>query len=68
MMTDKLITQVDPAWQQAMNDLADEKHELLAMLDNITTLWEMEAPLEDLENAMVRAKKLMNKFETDTEV
>jgi hypothetical protein len=67
-MTDKLITQVDPAWQQAMNDLADEKHELLAMLDNITTLWEMEAPLEDLENAMVRAKKLMNKFETDTEV
>ena len=58
-MTDKLITQVDPAWQQAMNDLADEKQALRDMLDNLVTLWAFEAPLADMESAMLRASELL---------
>lgn len=59
-MTDKLITQVDPAWQQAMNDLADEKQALRDMLDNLVTLWSFEAPLAEMESAMLRASVLLN--------
>jgi transcription termination factor NusB len=59
MMTDKLITQVDPAWQQAMNDLADEKQALRDMLDNLVTLWSFEAPLAEMESAMLRASVLL---------
>ena len=56
----KLITQVDPAWQQAMNDLADEKQALRDMLDNLVTLWSFEAPLAEMESAMLRASVLLN--------
>ena len=34
------ITQVDPAWQKAMDDLTDEKQALRDMLDNIVRAWE----------------------------
>jgi len=51
-----LITQVDPAWQKAMDDLADERDDLLTILNNITGLWDVEAPLEEMENAMLHAK------------
>jgi len=50
------ITQVDPAWQKAMDDLADERDDLLTILNNITGLWDLEAPLEEMENAMLHAK------------
>jgi hypothetical protein len=50
------ITQVDPAWQKAMDDLADERDDLLTILNNITGLWDLEAPLEEIENAMLHAK------------
>jgi hypothetical protein len=50
------ITQVDPAWQKAMDDLADERDDLLTILSNITRLWDLEAPLEKMENAMLHAK------------
>ena len=50
------ITQVDPAWQKAMDDLADERDDLLTILNNITSLWDLEAPLEEIENAMLHAK------------
>ena len=50
------ITQVDPAWQKAMDDLADERDDLLTILNNITNLWNLEAPLEEMENAMLHAK------------
>jgi hypothetical protein len=51
------ITQVDPAWQKAMDDLADERDDLLTILNNITGLWDLEAPLEEMENAMLIAAK-----------
>jgi len=34
------ITQVDPAWQKAMDDLTDEKAMLALMLHNIVSAWE----------------------------
>lgn len=64
-MTDKLITQVDPAWEQAMNDLVDEKQALRDMLDNIVTLWAFEAPLADMESAMLRASVLLKSTKTE---
>jgi hypothetical protein len=59
MMTDKLITQVDPAWEKAMNDLVDEKQKLRDMLDNLVILWAFEAPLAEMESAMLRASVLL---------
>ena len=64
-MTDKLITQVDPAWEQAMNDLVDEKQALRDMLDNIVTLWSFEAPLAEMESAMLRASVLLRSTKTE---
>ena len=61
------ITQVDPAWQKAMDDLADERDDLLTILNNITGLWDLEAPLEEIENAMLHAKhtiKALHKKDT----
>jgi hypothetical protein len=34
------ITQVDPQWQDAMDDLADEKANLALVLRNLVTMWE----------------------------
>ena len=64
-MTDKLITQVDPAWEQAMNNLVDEKQELRDMLDNLVTLWAFEAPLAEMESAMLRASVLLKSTKTE---
>ena len=64
-MTDKLITQVDPAWEQAMNNLVNEKQALRDMLDNIVTLWSFEAPLADMESAMLRASVLLRSTKTE---
>ena len=64
-MTDKLITQVDPAWEQAMNNLVDEKQELRDMLDNLITLWAFEAPLAEMESAMLRASVLLKSTKTE---
>lgn len=64
-MTDKLITQVDPAWEKAMDDLTDEKQALRDMLDNIVTLWSFEAPLADMESAMLRADVLLKSTKTE---
>ena len=64
-MTDKLITQVDPAWEKAMNNLVDEKQELRGMLDNLITLWAFEAPLAEMESAMLRASVLLRSTKTE---
>lgn len=63
----KLVTQVDPAWQKAMDDLADEKQDLVDMLDNIVTLWNFEAPLEEIENSMARAYALLGRVNDNKE-
>jgi hypothetical protein len=47
-------------WEEAMNDMADEKQELLDMLTNIVSLWEVEASMSEIENAMQRARRLIN--------
>ena len=64
-MTDKLITQVDPAWEKAMNDLVDEKQELRDMLENLVILWSFEAPLAEMESAMLRASVLLRSTKTE---
>jgi hypothetical protein len=43
-------------WEEAMDELADEKNALWQMLDNIVTLWEMEASMSDIENSVARAR------------
>jgi hypothetical protein len=47
-------------WEEAMDELADEKNALWQMLDNIVTLWEMEASMSDIENSVARARALLN--------
>jgi len=47
-------------WEEAMDELADEKNALWQMLDNIVTLWEMEASMSDLESSMGRARDLLD--------
>jgi hypothetical protein len=46
-------------WEEACNQLTDEKQELRDMLDNLVTLWSFEAPLADMESAMLRASELL---------
>jgi hypothetical protein len=46
-------------WEEAMDELADEKNALWQMLDNIVTLWEMEASMSDIENSVARARILL---------
>jgi hypothetical protein len=46
-------------WEEAFNQVIDEKQEVLDMLDNIVSLWEVEASQSELENAMTRARRLI---------
>ena len=46
-------------WEEAFNQVIDEKQEVLNMLDNIVSLWEVEASQSELENAMTRARRLI---------
>jgi hypothetical protein len=46
-------------WEEAMDQLADEKQMLWDALDNIVTLWEMEASMSDIENSVARARILL---------
>ena len=61
----KPVTQVDPAWEKAMNDLAAEKQALRDMLDNLVTLWSFQAPLAEMESAMLRASVLLKSTKTE---
>jgi hypothetical protein len=46
-------------WEEAFNQVIDEKQEVLDMLDNIVSLWEVEASQSELDNAMTRARRLI---------
>lgn len=46
-------------WEEAYNQLTDEKQEIRDMLDNLVTLWSFEAPLAEMESAMLRASVLL---------
>ena len=48
-------------WEEAFNDLIDEKKEVLDALDNIVSLWEMEASMSEIENQMRKARELITK-------
>lgn len=48
-------------WEEAFNDLIDEKKEVLDALDNIVSLWEIEASMSEIENQMRKARELITK-------
>jgi len=52
-------------WEEACNQLTDEKQELRDMLDNLVTLWSFEAPLADMESAMLKARALLDSTMVD---
>lgn len=43
-------------WEEAFNDVIEEKETLAHMLLKLVSLWEDEVPKAELENAMTRAK------------
>ena len=48
-----------------MNELANEHDALWVCLDNIVALWDMEASMSEIENAMARAKVILNETKTE---
>ena len=50
-------------WEEAMDQLVEEKNALWDALDNLTTLWEMEASMNELENSVARARILLDNTE-----
>jgi hypothetical protein len=52
-------------WDEAMDHLADEHDALWVCLDNIVALWDMEASMSEIENAMARAKVILNETRTE---
>jgi len=55
-------------WEEAMDELVEEKNALWDALDNLTTLWEMEASMSDLENSMGRARAVLNRTMSKSEI
>jgi hypothetical protein len=51
-------------WEEAFNDVIDEKQEVVDALDNIVSLWEMQASMAEIENAMARARVIVTKHTT----
>jgi hypothetical protein len=47
-------------WEEAFDQLADENADLRDALMNIIGLWELEAPLPEIENAITRAATLID--------
>ena len=46
-------------WEEAMDELVEEKLALWECLDNLIALWGFEAPMAEIENAMNRAKAIL---------
>jgi hypothetical protein len=46
-------------WEEAINELVEEKIALWECLDNIVALWDMEASMSEIENAVGRAKAIL---------
>jgi hypothetical protein len=44
---------------EALDQLADDNRALWDALDNIVTLWGLEASMSDIENSMARARALL---------
>ena len=52
-------------WDEAMDALADEKSMLWDALDNLVSLWDFEADIEDMENSFARARRVLNLTRTE---
>jgi len=53
-------------WEEAMDQLADEKRELWDALDNLTTLWESQASDRAIDFSMKSAREVLNRTKTET--
>jgi hypothetical protein len=47
------------------NDMVDEKQALREMLDTIVILWDFEAPIEEMNGLMLKAKTLLEAAKTE---
>jgi hypothetical protein len=47
-------------FEEAIDQLADDNRALWDALDNIVTLWELEASMSDIENSVARARILLD--------
>jgi hypothetical protein len=56
-----------PTWEDAMDALADERVWLRETLYNLIGLWEMEAPMTDIENSIHKAKLMLEYTSTKEE-
>lgn len=54
-------------WEEAFDQLADEAAELRDALDNIVSLWDLEAGMDELENSIARARILLEDTAPKTE-
>lgn len=48
-------------WEEAFDQLADEAAELRDALDNIVSLWDLEAGMDELENSVARARAVLDR-------
>lgn len=56
-------------WEEAFDQLADENSTLWNALNQLVSLWDMEASLSELENSIARARDVLkntNQNETTT--
>jgi len=54
-------------WEEAFDEIVDEHDALWVCLDNIVSLWDMEASMSEIENAMARAKIILNETKPEGE-
>lgn len=47
-------------WEEAMDQLTDEKRDLWDALDNLVSLWDMEADMRTLEDSVARARSVLD--------
>ena len=47
-------------WEEAMDELVEEKRMLWDALDNLVSLWDMEADMRTLEDSVARARHALN--------
>lgn len=52
-------------WEEAYNQLTDEKDALWRMLSEVVDLWETDAPKHELENAMSKARHVVELTEVE---
>lgn len=48
-------------WEEAMNELADERADLWTALNNLCSLWTLEAPMDAIENSVNRAREVLTR-------